>query len=70
MPTKTNVRAMTCTPFHKDHRDGVLDYSTKRVNFRASIAYNPYLGTTWVSTEEISAFPMAKSTEIYETPQD
>jgi hypothetical protein len=57
--------------FHKDHREGVLDYQAQRVLILGLIyAYDPYLGTTWVFTEEISAFPRNHSTEIYETLHD
>ncbi len=62
---------MRCIAFHKDHREGVLDYLAQRVLISGFIyAYDPYLGTTWVFTEEISAFPRNNSTDIYKTPQD
>ena len=49
----------------------VLDYLAQRVFILGFIyAYDPYLGTTWVFTEEISAFPRNNSTDIYESPQD
>ena len=63
--------ALRCIAFHKDHREGVLDYQAQRVLILGLIyAYDPYLGTTWVFTEEISAFPRNHSTEIYEILHD
>ncbi len=31
--------------FHKDHREGVLDYQAQRVLIFMVYAYDPYLGT-------------------------
>ncbi len=50
---------------------GMIGYLTQWVLILGFIfTYDPYLGTTWVFTEEISTFPRNNSTDIYETLQD
>ena len=70
MSSKPNVQPMTYTAFHKNHREGKLGYTSQQVYLMGYSAYNPYFGTTWVFTEELSTFPRTKSTEIYQILQD